>query len=140
MANKYTQSTYTRISKDEDYANKALDSLLRIQHGQNVQYEIVGDKVIVNGTSIIGKDALMRQAIDMQGHLEERPELEAAYMNQQKRQDQVESHSRKHMIEKSQDQIMSEQAYSQMLSKASNRTLASQKPTSSRSNLPSERS
>lgn len=140
MANKYTASTYERISKDEDYTKKAIDSFVKMEHGQNATVEFTDNgKVIINGSSILDYATMVSKAIDRQSELTERPELEKVYKDRQTRVEQAERFSKPNLVEKSADEIMAEQAYAQMRSNASNRVLASQKPQSKSLGLPSER-
>jgi len=136
---KFTSSTYKRIAEDEDYSNKAIDSLLRAEHGQNVQYEVVGNKVVINGTKIVDKSALMTQSVDFQSSLKERPELEQYYKDRQNRVERAEKHFNPNLQEKSKNEIMADGAMKAMLSNAGRRGIASQKQQSSKTNLPSER-
>ena len=143
MAKKFTQSTYERHMKDEDYTNKAIDSLVRMNHGENATFEIVGDKVIVNGSSVLSYKDIAIKAIDRQADLKERPELESVYKSRQQRTEQAERQGSVNLIEKSSDEMMAEQAHKQMLSNAGRRTLASQQTgvsdyTSRKTSLPSD--
>ena len=141
---RFTPSTYTRLGQDKDYMVKAMDSLTRINHGQNATMEVVGDKVILNGSKIIPLADYQKQAVDMQSHLAERPELEGYYQQRQQRVEQAERQSQPNMIEKSPDEMMQEQAQAYMKANSGRRDLASSKQdgisnqTSRKTNLPSE--
>lgn len=136
---RYTAETYKRIGKDTDYTNKAIDAMARMDFGQNVKVEFTDNgKVIINDSQILDYNTMAKKAIDRQTELQDRPELEKVYKDRQKRQDEAERYSKPNLQEKSDNEMMQEQAQAQMLANASNRVLASQKP-SSRTNLPSER-
>lgn len=144
MGNKFTPSTYKRITQDENYTNKAIDSFLRAENGHNVQYEVVGNKVVINGGKILDKNTVMAKAVDFQAILHERPALEKLYQDRQKRIEQAQPKSNPNLQEKSANEMMAEGAMKAMLSNAGRRTLASKqtevaKSTSHRTNLPSER-
>lgn len=135
-----TTSRDKRLTQDEDYSNKAMNSYLRVTHGQNVKYEVVGDKVLINNGSVVDKATLLKQSFDMQEDLISRPELNKVYGDRQKRVEQSERFSNPNLQEKSVNEIMQEQAQSAMKSNAGKRGFASQKQQqSSKTNLPSER-
>lgn len=130
---KFTPSTYSR--HDREYKEKAIDALARMEHGQNATVEFHGNKVIVNGGSIMGFEDMAIKAIDRQSELTERPELEQVYHDRQKRVDQAEKYSNPNMLEKSPDEMMQAQAQAYMRSNSSNSNNTQRKATG----LPSER-
>ena len=83
---KLTPSGYKRVMSDKAYTDKAVDALLRRNYGSNVDYEVRDGFMLVNG-SAVKEDEIIRQAIDMQNEMADRPELNQLYQDQQKRMD-----------------------------------------------------
>ncbi len=83
---KLTSSGYRRVMEDKVYTDKAVDALLRRNYGSNVEYEVRDGYMLVNG-SAVKEDEVIRQAIDMQNDIADRPELNQLYQDRQQRMD-----------------------------------------------------
>ena len=135
---KFTPSTYERISQDSAYVNKAIDALVRMNHGSKATFEIVGDNVVINNGSVIKYNDLLIQAIDRQDDLKQRPSLEKYYKDRQKRVEQSQHKGTINLTAKSEDEMNQQQAQKHMLANAQKRGFASQQQPQSKG-LPSER-
>ena len=140
MANLHTPATYKRLKEDQPYMDKALQSFIRANYGANVDYDIRGDNIIIGDGSVMKLATIQNHAIDLQTHLENRPELNQVMQKRQKRVEEAEKVNNQITHTKSTEQMQADQARSFMERNARNagHVPKTDRTKGSTSNLPSD--